>query len=149
MKGLKFKEMIAIFLIVLFSYTSASKLLNHGQFVYQMKISPLKLVSSSANFLGIIVPFIEILIVIYLSSGILLNKYLSKAIAVSVLLISIFEVYIIGMLLSGMDLPCSCGGIISQMSWKAHLVFNGLFIITGIISLTSYRPFLKSRQISQ
>jgi hypothetical protein len=40
------------------------------------------------------------------------------------------------MLLSEKDLPCSCGGIISSLSWRQHIIFNGVFIllaITGII----------------
>jgi uncharacterized membrane protein YjjP (DUF1212 family) len=27
------------------------------------------------------------------------------------------------------ELPCSCGGIISLLSWGGHLVFNSVFIL--------------------
>jgi len=39
------------------------------------------------------------------------------------------------MLLSGQHLPCTCGGIISKMSWKQHLGFNALFILVGLIGI--------------
>jgi hypothetical protein len=44
-------------------------------------------------------------------------------------------IYIAIMLLSGSHLPCTCGGIISDVGWKEHLYFNGLFIIISILSI--------------
>ncbi len=54
----------------------------------------------------------------------------------SFILLMIFTFYISGMLLSGEHLPCSCGGIIRELSWRQHLIFNLFFItlsLTGIV----------------
>ncbi len=31
--------------------------------------------------------------------------------------------------------PCSCGGILSHMGWKTHLLFNGMFLGINIAAL--------------
>uniref|UniRef100_UPI00397734A9 MauE/DoxX family redox-associated membrane protein n=1 Tax=Pedobacter heparinus TaxID=984 RepID=UPI00397734A9 len=43
-------------------------------------------------------------------------------------LLGVFELYIGGMMLSGLKLGCSCGGVVSLLSWKGHLVFNAGFM---------------------
>src|SRR5690606_40838422 len=51
-----------------------------------------------------------------------------------------FEAYIAWMKImeiqTGMRLPCTCGGIVSQMGWTTHLYFNGIFIL--LLSLSIY-----------
>lgn len=143
-----FKHLIALSFLILFLYTATSKLLNYSQFVYQLRISPFAIVSYWSEVLGYVIPIIELLFVIYLAVGVLLTKYLNKSIVAAVVLISIFEIYIIGMLLSGLDLPCSCGGIVSLMSWKAHLVFNGIFIFAGLFSLKTQNLVFQRNRLS-
>jgi hypothetical protein len=43
-------------------------------------------------------------------------------------LMSLFTIYIAVMLLSGSDIPCSCGGVLEEMSWGTHIVFNCVFV---------------------
>jgi len=117
--------------VLLFAYTALSKFLDYNLFVFQMRRAPLPLIQAMAPVLGWIVPLIEICLVI----GLLTNRYASKAQIASVGLLIIFELYITGMLLSGYPLPCSCGGIISKMSWKQHLIFNAAFIIIGLAGI--------------
>ncbi|MDN3584558.1 hypothetical protein QWZ17_27035 [Mucilaginibacter flavus] len=115
-----------------------------------MKISPVAVINHAAPVLGYLVPATEIVLVIYLCSGIIFTKYLRTALISSVILILIFEIYIVAMLLSGLDLPCSCGGVIAQLSWKQHVIFNGLFIIAGLAAIL-YDDFtlrLKGKRIS-
>jgi hypothetical protein len=55
----------------------------------------------------------------------------------SLIMLSIFTSYIVGMLLTVEHLPCSCGGVIEQLTWQQHLVFNSCFITLcglGIVS---------------
>jgi hypothetical protein len=33
------------------------------------------------------------------------------------------------------NLPCSCGGIISKLSWKQHIIFNLFFIVLSVIGI--------------
>ncbi|MGY0035165.1 MauE/DoxX family redox-associated membrane protein [Pedobacter sp. NJ-S-72] len=73
------------------------------------------------------------------------NSLRLKGFYASFLLLFTFEIYIAIMLLSGEKLPCTCGGIISQMGWKTHLVFNAVFMIISILP-TIYKP--KSRIFS-
>jgi hypothetical protein len=39
------------------------------------------------------------------------------------------------MLIVKNDLPCSCGGVIQQMTWQQHILFNVVFIILSRIGI--------------
>jgi hypothetical protein len=128
-------EICVALLILLFSYTAVSKFLDQYRFVFQMRLAPLPLMKSLAPVLGWLMPLIESLIVV----GLLIPVYRLKALYVSVILLCSFEIYITGMLLSGLQLPCTCGGIISRMSWSQHLVFNAVFIGISFIAISGLR----------
>ena len=121
----------AALLLLLFSYAAISKLLDYHRFVFQMKLAPLPLMKMMAPLFGWLLPMMEGLVVFAL----FFTRYRLKGLYAAVTLLLVFEIYITGMLLSGLDLPCTCGGIISKLSWKQHLVFNALFIIIGIIPI--------------
>jgi hypothetical protein len=136
MKVIKFKEIVAIFLVLLFVYTASSKLLEHSRFIFQLQLSPLSLIRQFAKFLSFTVPLIELAIALLLMTGIVNDKRLNTGLWVSLILMIAFETYITLMLVSGKDLPCACGGIISLMSWRGHELFNGLIIILIVVGLT-------------
>ena len=117
--------------ILLFSYTALSKLLDLEKFVFQMRLAPFPLMYPMAPVLGWLVPAVELMIV----TGLLVKRFRIRALYAAVLLLLLFEVYIMTMLASGLHLPCTCGGIISKMSWKQHLAFNALFMLTGITGI--------------
>lgn len=130
-------------LVLLFAYTATSKLLDYNKFVFQMRLAPLPVMKSVAPTLGWLMPSIEMLI----SIGLLISQFRFKALYASVILLFVFECYITGMLLTGQHLPCTCGGIISSMSWKQHLLFNAVFIWAGIIAIKqsrNYKPQLST-----
>ncbi|MDN5286618.1 MAG: hypothetical protein JWR38_2892 [Mucilaginibacter sp.] len=118
-------------IMLLFSYTAINKLLDYHRFAFQMKQSPFSLMKITAPFLGWILPMVEGLLVLTLFFA----RYRLTGLYGAVILLLVFEIYITGMLLSGLDLPCSCGGIISKLSWRQHLIFNALFIVIGLIPL--------------
>lgn len=122
-------------IILLFSYTAISKFLNQYRFVFQMKLSPFSLVKGYASFWGWLIPLIEVCIVL----GLCFHKIQKAALYLSLGLLSIFEIYIIGMLMTGLKLPCACGGVIAFMSWKVHVLFNFLFITINIIGIRLLR----------
>jgi putative oxidoreductase len=134
-------DIISFLLIMLFVYTGASKLLEHDRFVFQLRLSPLPLITTMALFLSWTIPFLELIISTALVIG-LFNPYLlKKGLWASLVLIASFEIYITAILFSGKNLPCACGGIISLMSWKGHELFNGLTITligVGLINFKSY-----------
>lgn len=118
-------------MILLYSYTALSKYLDQYRFVFQMKLSPFVLVKEFAAFWGWFIPLTEIAIVI----GVCIEKLQKYALTASVILLIAFEVYIIGMLMTGLKLPCACGGVIAFMSWKMHVLFNAIFITINIIAI--------------
>ena len=138
-------QIFSVLLILLFVYTSTSKFLDYDKFVFQMRLAPVPLMKILAPPLGWSVPTIEIIIAMALASGFFYPAIQMKGIYASVILLSIFEIYIAIMLLSGSHLPCTCGGIISQMGWKQHLFFNVFFIIGGILSI----KHLKKNKLSE
>lgn len=121
-------------LILLYSYTAISKLLDQYRFVFQMKLSPFSLVRDFATAWGWIVPIAELAIVIMLC----IVKAQKQALYFSLALLVVFEIYIVGMLMTGLKLPCACGGVIAFMSWKIHVLFNAIFITINIISISLF-----------
>ena len=131
--------------LLLFMYTAVSKLLNYDLFVFQMQLVPSDWLSTWAPFLGRAVPIIELVLVLLLY----LNKTRLWGLIGSLTLMLSFEAYIAWMKImeiqTGMRLPCTCGGIVSQMGWTTHLFFNGIFIL--LLSLSIY--FLQTRKKHQ
>lgn len=114
-------EFISAVLIFLFVYTAISKLIDWRTFHYSLSKSPL--IGNLASFVTWMIPITEVGIVMLLS----LPTMRLLGMFAAFLLFIVFTLYIGYMILFVPDLPCSCGGIIQQMSWKLHLVFN-LFI---------------------
>lgn len=111
-------DVITGFLVFLFLCTALSKLYNPAGFIGAMQHNPL--LFPYAHLLSWMVPLIEIAIVL------LLFFPLTRRIGMlmSVILLSIFAGYIGYMLLINSKLPCTCGGIMEDMSWVQHLLFN-------------------------
>jgi hypothetical protein len=130
-----FADLISALLLLLFIYTSVSKFLDYDKFVFQMRLAPVPLMQTLAPILGWLMPVVEILIAIALAAGFFYYNFKIIGLYSSVILLIIFEIYIGTMLLSGSHLPCTCGGIVSQMGWKQHLSFNAFLIIGCIFSL--------------
>jgi hypothetical protein len=132
-------EILIAFILLLFAYSSVAKFLDHNRFVIQMSRAPLPLIKSIAPLLGWLIPIIEMLV----SLGLIINKTRVTALGAAILLLLAFEFYIAGMLLSGLHLPCTCGGIIENLNWKQHLLFNGAVMIIGIMA---YRYLIKKKR---
>jgi putative oxidoreductase len=118
-------------IVLLFTYTASSKFMDHHRFVFQMGLAPVPFIKHIAPFLGWFIPILEASLVV----GLLTDKYRRISLLGSFMLLFSFEIYIIAMMLSGLSLPCTCGGIISQMGWKQHLIFNAVFMAITLLSL--------------
>ncbi|AMP98890.1 hypothetical protein AY601_1984 [Pedobacter cryoconitis] len=125
----------AVILIVLFGYTAVSKILAYDKFIFQLRLVQMPIVALLAPLIGVLVPTVEMIIVWMLCK----DNLRMRGLYASFLLLLVFEIYITIMLLSGKNLPCTCGGIISHMSWKTHLVFNAVFMIISILP-NIYKP---------
>jgi hypothetical protein len=59
----------------------------------------------------------------------------------STVLLAAFSGYIALVLLHFWpEIPCSCGGILRQLGWSPHLVFNLFFLLLAIASLCTRAP---------
>ena len=121
-------------LIFLFTYTGVSKLIDHEVFEAAILRSPI--IKLQATIISWLIPVIELLIVVML----LLPQYRKAGLLFSLLLLTVFNAYIGYMILFIPDLPCSCGGVLKELSWSNHLLFNSFFILITLISLA---PFIK------
>ncbi|MBI1780617.1 MAG: hypothetical protein HYR66_04535 [Sphingobacteriales bacterium] len=118
-------------LIFLFTYTGISKLIDHDTFKASILQSPA--IRNQEAIISWLIPVTELLIVAML----LLNKYRHAGLVFSLVLMITFTAYIGYMLLFIPSLPCSCGGILKELSWSNHLLFNSFVIVLILISLFS------------
>lgn len=132
-------ELICALLIILFIYTGLNKMMNLDKFSSEMRRSPF--IEDMASFIAYTLPPGELLLSLLLIAKRtrLLGLYLSFA------LMALFTGYIWLMLNYAWDLPCSCGGIISKLSWQEHLVFNGVFTGLSIIAIFLQSSIIKIR----
>jgi hypothetical protein len=117
-------ELISALLLVLFIYTALSKLLDFDKFKYQIGQSPF---ITNISWLVIwSIPLAEIITSILL----IFKRTRLAGLYLSFFLMLLFTGYVFIMLRYSSYLPCSCGGVLSIMSWKQHFIFNGAF--TGL-----------------
>jgi putative oxidoreductase len=109
---------LSALLILLFGYTAFSKLLSHSLFETTLSRTPF--ISSGAAVLAWLVPLSELAIVLLL----LFPLTRRWGFWGSLVLLSSFTLYLAIMLLTASHLPCSCGGVISALSWEEHLGLN-------------------------
>lgn len=114
---------IAVLFLFLFVYTAVSKFLEFS--LFQLTLSQSPLIGSLAPVVAVVLPLTEVLL-----AGLLFFPRTRKAgLYGSFLLMACFTVYIAYMLLFAGHLPCSCGGVLKELSWAEHLVFNGVFTL--------------------
>ncbi|MEO7049650.1 MAG: MauE/DoxX family redox-associated membrane protein [Ferruginibacter sp.] len=118
-------DIIASLLILLFVYAAMSKLMMYDTFRSQVKESPFIVWFSSIAWT---VPVVELIVaaLLFYKPTQIIGFYASA------FLLLVFTIYIACMLGFAPHLPCSCGGVLKQLSWKQHLVFNGFFILIAI-----------------
>ena len=122
-------EIICGLLILLFAYAAFSKLLEFGKFRSVLSEAPL--ISNYAALLAAVIPAVELIIVLLL----IIPETQKSGLATATGLLIVFTGYLVFMVFTDPHLPCSCSGVIQQLSWKQHIVFNAFFIglrITGI-----------------
>ncbi len=133
-------EICVCLLIILFSYASLTKIIDHRHFAFQLHLVPVEWIRTTTPFISWAVPLFEMVLAI----GLLFSSIRLKVLYASLCLLVIFEFYIGSLLLSGYDLPCTCGGVISKLSWKGHLLFNAVFISLALFAIT----ILKEKRVS-
>jgi uncharacterized membrane protein YphA (DoxX/SURF4 family) len=131
-------EVISFLLILLFVYAAVNKLMDLQKFRIQIGQSPL--LTAFAGWISWSVPTLEIIIAILLSTP----RFRLIGLFASFSLMIMFTAYIIAILNFSTYIPCSCGGILQQMGWTEHLVFNIGFVLLALVGI-----ILKSMQNEQ
>ena len=125
----KFVNLTGVLLTVLFVYTAISKLIHLDTF--QLRLERMPFINSYAQIISWGVPFVELVIAGLLWFG----KYRIKALFASLLLLGLFTAYIAIVLKFSDSVPCSCGGIISAMGWRDHILFNSTFMLLALLGI--------------
>jgi putative oxidoreductase len=123
-------EATAALLILLFVYAAVSKLLKFSEFKEQMHLQALPHAVASIA-VWMLLP-LEIITAILLSS----KQWRFAGFVLFAALMLLFTIYI-GMALSGIlgKVPCSCGGVLQSLGWKAHLFFNLFFLLLSFLGI--------------
>ena len=122
-------EIIAFLYIFLFMYAAVSKLVDYEKFRVQLGQSPL--LTAFAGWVAWIVPAIEIIISVMLA----VPRFRMTGFYASFSLMVMFTAYIIAILQFSDYIPCSCGGILQNMSWNQHMLFNIGFILLALVGI--------------
>jgi hypothetical protein len=126
-------EIISLLFVLLFIYTAVYKIIDFRNFQAVIGQSPM--ITRFAPAVAIGVPIAEIAI-----SGLLvLPRYRLIGLCASFAIMLLFTFYISILLNLHLHLPCSCGGIISDMNWSQHLVFNIVAVILALIGISIYK----------
>lgn len=131
-------DIICGLLILLFTYAAFSKLLAFGHFRFALSNAPL--IGNYSTLFAALIVVVELIIVILL----LMPQTNMTGFIAAVSLLVLFTIYLVFMVITDPDLPCSCGGVIQELSWKQHIAFNIFFIGLGITGIYYQRDvFIK------
>lgn len=128
--------------VLLFFYTACSKLITYSSFL--KVLSDLPVIGNGYQLVAPGVIFIELLF------GVLLVLPGTRMLGLrcSLGLMLIFTSYLIFHVMTGSKLPCSCGGVISAMTWPQHIALNFGYIILAILGLYINNKKLVKTKIS-
>ena len=126
-------EIISTLLILLFVYMALSKFYERSFFEAQLHFYPY--INKASVLLSWLLPSVELFCALLLIAPFSRLAGLYSALT----LLIIFTTYLAVMLIVKNDLPCSCGGVVQQMTWPQHILFNVVFIILSIIGIIALR----------
>lgn len=130
-------EIIAALFILLFLYTALIKSFQINSTVNVLQKTPLFSGIAEVAAWGLVI--IEHIVAALL----FLPRTRKVGLYASLILMIGFTIYIGYMMAFVPDLPCSCGGVISKMSWTQHLFFNLVFVGIALTGVLLQRKWLK------
>lgn len=110
--------LIRYFFILLFCYAAVSKIMDFDTF--QRQLIDVFQLSSLSLFIAYFVIIAELIIAALLCY----QRTCTIGLFLSFTMMLSFSLYILCIMLFREKLPCSCGGILQNMSWSSHLIFN-------------------------
>ncbi|MBA6153093.1 MauE/DoxX family redox-associated membrane protein [Gelidibacter maritimus] len=129
----KIPWMVSLLFVLLFVYAAVSKLLDFKTF--QIQLGQATLLRPVAGWLSWVVVVTELLI----ASLLCFVKTRLLGLYMSLFLMILFTVYIVIILNSAANTPCSCGGVLQALGWKDHLIFNSFFFLIALIGILIQR----------
>jgi len=132
-------EIISLWFVILFLYTGIAKLLDFGVFKAQLEESPV--LEPVAPVIAWTLPAVEFILCILL----FFQTFRLKGLYGTFLIMTTFTIYVLVMLLTSPELPCSCGGIIEALSWPGHLIFNALMVFISIAGIRMQKRLNQSK----
>ena len=126
-------EVISYFFILLFLYTGVVKLSEIHLFREQMISSPF--LGPLAGVFSWALPIGEILLAIAL----FIPALRLKALYGTLVLMSLFTLYVIIIFFVDSRLSCSCGGIIEQLTPKQHIFFNSACVVLSALAIALHK----------
>lgn len=130
-------QLICLLLVSLWVYTAVSKLQEPEVFQAQLHLQPFP--ERVADLLVWLLPLVELVAAVLLFS----KRNWAAGLGLSFVLMLLFTGYV-ALVLAGAwgYVPCACGGVISSLDWKQHLLFNLFFTAlagTGILLMKQKR----------
>jgi len=123
----------SILLILLWSSTGLSKILEFAEFKQQLTTI---LGEDMAKPVSVAIPSLELTAAMTIPFG----KTRTFGLYLSLILMATFTAYVI-LVITGYfgPAPCTCGGIITALSWKQHLIVNLTLLLIVVYSLFTLR----------
>lgn len=122
-------EIISFLFILLFIYAALNKLADYQKFVIQIGQSPL------LTGFGDTIPWMVISAEIVTAVLFVIPTFRLAALFCSLCLMAMFTTYIFAILNFSSYVPCSCGGILENLGWTDHLVFNLCFVLLALVGI--------------
>ena len=118
--------------VLLFVYAAVSKLLDFDTFETQLGQSPL--LSAYAHWVALLVPVSELTIAIMLC----ITRFRLIGLYGFYGMMVLFTTYIVIILNFTSFTPCSCGGVLEDLGWTEHFIFNVFFVFVSGLSIFLY-----------
>lgn len=123
-------EICSGLLVLLWVYASLAKLADTTAFLRELKNQVFP--KETLQLLFYLIPISELLV----AGLLILKRTRTYGLLFSLVLMLIFTAYIILILYGYYDrVPCSCGGVLSTLGWRSHLIFNLFFTAVAAIGL--------------
>ena len=117
--------------IVLFAYAGPTKLLEGHMFYDNIRNSPILGGKAIASLASWAIPLSELAVALLL----IWKKTRFMGLYGAVVVMLLFTGYTLAILFFAPYKPCSCGGIISLLSWEQHLLLNLVLLLLALLAI--------------
>ncbi|ASO07526.1 MauE/DoxX family redox-associated membrane protein [Arenibacter algicola] len=117
--------------IVLFAYAGLTKLLEGHMFYDNIRNSPILGGKALASLASWAIPLSELVVALLL----ILKKTRLMGLYAAAVLMLLFTGYTLAIVFFAPYRPCSCGGVISLLSWEQHLLLNLILLLLALLAI--------------